>query len=196
LWYVPASSSSVARQQCVGAVVGFAPNPLNHPFLSEDTTMSEQYWRMQLHPDDSKNAVNYSTQCLSRGYIGLDFRHAVGDLTKPKNIDKIPDGQEDYMNFAKPMKVGDFVLVVAHHFPLALVNVTGDYEHITEQEMNLKGIWCMHIREIELISYYADWKKDAHAWNKISMYDTISKLNDDERKTYRLIGEWRDAYGR
>jgi len=84
--------------------------------------MSEQYWRMQMHPDDSKNAVNYSTQCLSRGYIGLDFKETVGDLTAGIDRGELPEGQHDYMDFATSMKVGDFVLIVAHHFPLALVD--------------------------------------------------------------------------
>jgi len=178
-----------------GQYADFALNPLNRHFLSENTTMTEQYWRMQLHPDDRDNAVKHSTQCLSRGYIGLDFKETVGDLTAGIDRSELPDGQHDYMDFAMPMKVGDFVLIFAHNFPFALVKVTGDYKHITEKERDSIGIWCTHIREIELVCYYADWKRDAHAWSKIEMYSTISKLNDDTKKSYQLINKWRKEYG-
>ena len=31
------------------------------------------YWRMQTHPSDPRDAVRYTTECLTAGYIGLDF---------------------------------------------------------------------------------------------------------------------------
>ena len=155
--------------------------------------MSEQYWRMQMHPADSGNAVNHSVRCLSRGYIGLDFKDTVGDLTAGIDRSELPEGQHDYMDFATPMKVGDFVLIFAHHFPLALVNVTGDYNHIKEHDESL-GIWCTHFRKIELLGYYADWVTNANNWDSIKMTDTISKLSTDTGKSYQLIDEWRKAY--
>ncbi len=39
-----------------------------------------KYWRMQLHPNDAKNAAHYANQSLSAGFIGLDFATEVGDL--------------------------------------------------------------------------------------------------------------------
>ena len=158
----------------------------------KDTTMQEQYWRMQMHPADPGSAVNHSIQCISRGYIGLDFKETVGDLT---GVDRseLPGKQQKYMDFATPMKEGDFVLIVAHHFPLALVKVSGDYNHIKEHDENL-GIWCTHFREIELLGYYADWKTNAHDWDKTTMTDTISKLGRDTGSG-RLISEWRETYG-
>ncbi|MDD9875436.1 MAG: hypothetical protein OXU22_07895 [Gammaproteobacteria bacterium] len=154
--------------------------------------MQEQYWRMQMHPADPGSAVNHSIQCISRGYIGLDFKETVGDLT---GVDRseLPGKQQKYMDFATPMKEGDFVLIVAHHFPLALVKVSGDYNHIKEHDENL-GIWCTHFREIELLGYYADWKTNAHDWDKTTMTDTISKLGRDTGSG-RLISEWRETYG-
>ena len=60
------------------------------------------YWRMQLHPGDSKHAIKHSIESLAAGYIGLDFYRDTGDLMK-KLRDSLPNNQKDYCDFAHRM---------------------------------------------------------------------------------------------
>lgn len=72
------------------------------------------YWRMQLHPFQPERAVAHTMKSLGLGYIGLDFSDPPGDLSDVARSD-IPAAQRDYWDFAHSMKVGDQVLVIAHH---------------------------------------------------------------------------------
>ncbi|MCB2213521.1 hypothetical protein KQI52_15510 [bacterium] len=146
------------------------------------------YWRMQLHPSDSQNAVEQTVSCLGKGYIGLDFEQDIGDLlTTEKEI--IKSTQQDYWYFAHSMKVGDHALIIAHHYPFALVEVVGEYNYIRDSETDL-GIWCRHFRKVKLIGFYADYTTNAKSWQQLIMTDTISILNDPNSKSYKLIEEW------
>ena len=146
------------------------------------------YWRMQLHPDESAKAVAHTTKSLGLGYIGLDFADPPGDLTDvaPEDIDKT---QRDYWEFAHTMQVGDIVLVVAHHYPCALVRVSGPYNYIRSPENEL-GVWFRHFRRVEVIGYYADLVTNLSEWEKTIMTDTISVLNDPNGLSYRLMARW------
>ncbi|HEY1746903.1 MAG TPA: hypothetical protein VGG11_09100 [Xanthobacteraceae bacterium] len=84
------------------------------------------YWRMQVHPASPDDAVAHTIESLAAGYIGLDFATGVGDLLETQRA-SLPSNQKDYWAFAHEMREGDLVLVVAHHFPFALVRVAGPY---------------------------------------------------------------------
>ena len=70
------------------------------------------YWRMQLHPADSSNAVKHTMTSIGKGFIGLDFKQPPGDLTDV-SADDIPVEQRDYWDFAHKMDIGDYVLIIA-----------------------------------------------------------------------------------
>lgn len=140
---------------------------------------------MQLHPDDSKNSGFYSNQSIAAGFIGLDFSTEVGDLlAEPQK--NILSSQKDYMSFAKEMQVGDKVLIISHHFPVALVTVDSEYNYIRRTEPKL-GVWFRHFRRIKNVVYYADFKTNAKTWKQYIMTDTISTLKDKNSKSYKLI---------
>lgn len=87
------------------------------------------------------------------------------------------------------MKVGDTVLVIAHHFPFALATIAGDYNYIRFPAPEI-GVWFRHFRRVKDVRYYGDLETNAHNWNKIVMTDTISPLRDPSSKSYRLIVKW------
>lgn len=145
------------------------------------------YWRMQLHPSESEFSMQYASKSLAAGFIGLDFKEEVGDLLLTAS-DKLPDGQKDYFDFATRMKIGDKVLVIVHHFPFAVVTISGDYNYILRPEPEL-GVWFRHFRRVEGVKYYADFKTNAKAWQNIKMTDTISILIDKNSMSYKLIEE-------
>jgi hypothetical protein len=146
------------------------------------------YWRMQLHPPQSARAAQRAAESLSAGFIGLDFRQEVGDLTKASRADL--GDQPDYRAFAHEMAEDDLVLVIAHHFPFALVTVAGPYNYIRAQAPEL-GVWFRHFRRVSGVHYYADLVTNAVQWERLVMTDTISPLRDVNSSSYRLIKRWR-----
>jgi hypothetical protein len=143
---------------------------------------------MQLHPGGSAVAVAHATSSLAAGFIGLDFADDPGDLTLA-TADALPVGQKDCLQFATKMAIGDLVLIITHHFPFALVRVTGDYNYIKRPEPEI-GVWFRHFRRVNNVRYYADRVTNAQKWEPITMTDTISILHDRESKSYRLIESW------
>jgi hypothetical protein len=150
-------------------------------------------WRMQLHPSDSEHAVSHSMKSLGLGYIGLDFADPPGDLTDVAQ-NEIERGQRDYWDFAHTMRIGDRVLIVAHHYPCALVEVVDEYNYIRNPEKEL-GVWFRHFRRIKVLSYYADFVKNPVEWVKTKMADTISILHDTDGISYQLIQRWTREIG-
>jgi hypothetical protein len=146
------------------------------------------YWRMQVHPARPALAVKHTVESLAAGYIGLDFAEGVGDLFATEQSE-LPNNQKDYWAFAHEMTSGDRVLIIAHHFPVALVRVAGDYNYIRRTAPEL-GVWFRHFRKVDDIRYYADFKTNAQAWDNLTMTDTISPLRDPASRSYRLIEEW------
>ena len=146
------------------------------------------YWRMQLHPAEPGRAMEHIVTSLAAGYIGLDFDHDVGDLTKTTH-EKLPEKQRKYWAFGHKMKVGDIVLIMAHHFPFALATISGEYNYIREKAPEL-GVWVRHFRKVKSVKYYADYEKDPHKWQRILMTGTISPLTDTKSKPFKLIREW------
>jgi hypothetical protein len=140
---------------------------------------------MQLHPNDGKNSAFYSNQSIAAGFIGLDFATEAGDLLSESQKD-ILSSQKDYVSFAQDMQIGDKVLIISHHFPVALVTIDGEYNYIRRAEPKL-GVWFRHFRRIKDVVYYSDFKTNARAWEQYIMTDTISILKDKGSKSYKLI---------
>ena len=147
------------------------------------------YWRMQLHPSKPKKAARYAIESLAAGLIGLGFSDDPGDLTKA-DPSGIKPSHRDYLSIANEMKMGDYVLIMVHHFPFALATIAGEYNYMREPEPEL-GVWFCHFRRVKNVRYYADYVTDAHQWERIVMTDTISPLHDRQSISYRLIDEWK-----
>lgn len=151
-------------------------------------TNSPQLWRMQLHPDQAGTASSHAIQSLAAGFIGLDFRQEVGDMMCATH-QSLPQDQRDYWAFAHDMRIGDRVLIISHHFPLALVTVAGDYNYIRQCVPEI-GVWFRHFRRVEDVRYYSDFVTNAASWQRLTMTDTISPLHDPNSASYRLIQSW------
>ena len=130
-------------------------------------------------------AYFYSHQSVAAGFIGLDFATDTGDLLA-EDHSEILSSQKDYVDFAQKMEVGDKVLVISHHFPLALVTVDSEYNYIRRTEPKI-GVWFRHFRRIKDVVYYSDFKTNAKSWDQYIMTDTISILKDPDSKSYKLI---------
>jgi len=151
------------------------------------------YWRMQLHPDDSPEALRHSVESLGAGYIGLDFATDAGDLMRIEQS-ALPVNERQYWSFAHKMTGGDNVLILVHHFPFALVTIAGhengDYNYIRRRAPEI-GVWFRHFRRIEKpVKYYSDFVKDSAKHQRIEMYDTIQPLIDPNGRSYQLMEEW------
>lgn len=146
------------------------------------------YWRMQLHPAEPSESVKDCVESLAAGYIGLDFGTDVGDLTR-LDASQLSTAERDYWLFAHEMALGDTVLIVAHHFPFALVTIDGDYNHIRQPAPEI-GVWFRHFRKVKDVAYYGDFVTNAHDWEKTTMTDAIAPLRDTSSLSYRLIVKW------
>jgi len=146
------------------------------------------YWRMQLHPNESGGAIKHTVECLSAGYIGLDFSADVPDLLMVGQ-DALPENQRNYWAFAHEMAVGDRVLLFAHHFPFALTRVSGPYNYIRSAAPEI-GVWFRHFRSIDDVDYYGDFVTNARLWEPITMTATITPLRDTASASYQLIERW------
>ncbi len=131
----------------------------------------------------------HSVNSLTAGYIGLDFLEDVGDLMLATQAD-LPGNQLDYWAFAHEMAIGDEVLVIAHHFPLGLATITGEYNYIRATVPEL-GVWFRHFRAVKNVRYFADLVTNARSWDQIRMTDTISPLRDLGSQSYQLIERWK-----
>lgn len=148
------------------------------------------YWRMQLHPAESSRSAQRAAESLSAGFVGLDFRVPVGDLTTARRADL--GEQQDYWAFAHEMAAGDYVLVIAHHYPFALARIAGDYNYIRATSAEI-GVWFRHFRPVDDVRYYADLVTNPREWENLIMTDAISPLRDRNSASYRLIERWRQA---
>lgn len=146
------------------------------------------YWRMQLHPDSAGGAVKHTVESLSAGYIGLDFASDVGDM-QTITREQIPEGQRNYWAFAHEMAVGNRVLLFTHHFPFALVRVSGAYNFIRAAVPEL-GVWFRHFRAVDEVRYYGDCRTNAREWRPLTMTATITPLREPDSESYKLIESW------
>lgn len=143
---------------------------------------------MQLHPSESNDAIRHTVECLSAGYIGLDFAGDIPDL-KTTTQSELPENQRNYWGFAHEMQVGDRVLLFAHHFPFALVRVSGEYNYVRSAVPEL-GVWFRHFRSIDDVRYYGDFNTNARRWEQLTMTATITPLRDQKSESFQLIQRW------
>lgn len=146
------------------------------------------YWRMQLHPSESEGAIKHTVESLSAGYIGLDFAVDVPDLMTVTQS-QLPENQRNYWAFAHEMKVGDHVLLFAHHFPFALAKVSGEYNYVRAAVPEL-GVWFRHFRAVEDVRYFGDFITNARTWPQITMTATITPLRNTDTESHQLIERW------
>lgn len=149
------------------------------------------YWRMQMHPASPSEAVKHTIESLAAGFVGLDFQTDVGDLFRAEQSQLVPR-QKDYWAFAHEMAIGDLVLIVAHHFPVALCTIDGEYNYIRSPVPEI-GVWFRHFRKVSQVRYYADFVTNAREWERTTMTDTISPLRDSTKISYRLIEQWNNS---
>jgi hypothetical protein len=149
------------------------------------------YWRMQLHPADPQFAMRYAVESIAAGFIGLDFKRDVGDLAKTQPA-SLPAGEKDHLQFARDMAIGDTVPIIVHHYPFAIVTVSGEYNYVKEPVPEL-GVWFRHFRRIDTkkTRYHADNVTDLRSWDQLKMTDTISSLIDKSSKSYNFIEKWK-----
>src|SRR5688572_14876029 len=102
----------------------FVTNRHKQPNNDEVKEQQMAFWRMQLHPGGSKEAMKHAVESLSAGYIGLDFGDRIPDMLTVTQ-EALPEIHRNYWAFAGEMQVDDRVLLFTHHFPLALVRVAG-----------------------------------------------------------------------
>jgi hypothetical protein len=143
---------------------------------------------MQLHPNDPTKALSHTAQSVAAGFVGLDFMNPPGDLTDVSSAD-IDESQRGYWKFAHNMKIGDLVLIIAHHYPYALVRVSGEYNYIRTPVGDL-GVWFRHFRSVDQVWYYGDFVTNAKKWERIIMAETISPLKDSTTTQFRLVKKW------
>jgi hypothetical protein len=146
------------------------------------------YWRMQLHPGESEEAVRHTVESLSAGYVGLDFAGDVSDLMTISQND-LPEKQRNYWAFAHEMEIGDWILLFTHHFPFAAARIAGPYNYIRSAAPEI-GVWCRHFRKIDGVRYYGDFVTNAKDWEKIVMTATITPLRDEKSASYKLLQGW------
>ena len=145
-------------------------------------------WRMQLHPNLPGEATKHAIESVAAGYIGLDFKWDVGDLTRA-DYDALPAEEKVQWAFAHEMAIGDHVLVFLRHYPFALVRVAGDYNYMRTPTPEM-GVWFRHFRQIDDVRYYFDHEKNPGAWKKLVMTATITPLRSDTSGSRQLIEEW------
>ncbi len=146
------------------------------------------YWRMQLHPSESSEAIKHTVESLSAGYVGLDFAGDVPDLMTVNKL-ALPENQRNYWAFAHEMQIDDRILLFTHHFPFALVRVSGDYNYIRSHAGEI-GVWFRHFRSVDDIRYYGDFVTDARTWEQITMTATITPLRDAASASFQLLEHW------
>lgn len=145
-------------------------------------------WRMQLHPSVPGESAFHSTQSLSRGFVGLDFREDVGDLVRV-DYDSLPSSQKNYWAFAHEMAEGDHVLIFVHNYPFALAIIDGPYNYIRTPVPEI-GVWFRHFRAVRDVRYYSDFRTNPNTWKQLTMTATITPLRNDGTGSQQLIDEW------
>ena len=149
------------------------------------------YWRMQLHPNESGGAIGHTVESLAAGYVGLDFGEDVPDMLTVSR-ETLPENHRNYWAFAHEMEIEDRILLFAHHFPFALVRVSGSYNYIRAIAPEI-GVWFRHFRKIDDVRYYGDFMTNARNWEPITMTATITPLREPGSSSYQLIKQWLGA---
>ncbi|HID98813.1 MAG TPA: hypothetical protein EYP59_00790 [Thiotrichaceae bacterium] len=125
------------------------------------------YWHMQLHP----NAPNFN---LERKI--LEQKQVIG-------LDDWQKGKEQIAQFKQAMRLGDIVLIKQGTRPIALVEVTGEYEYLEQVNKDLD--WFPHRRNIKVIAFMDEVKNDFP-----SPRGTLKKSVNRYTPTYQYINQW------
>jgi len=125
------------------------------------------YWHMQLHP----NAPNFK---LEREILEQKELIGLGDW---------PKGKGQIAQFKQAMSLGDIVLIKQGSRPIALVEVTGEYEYL--KRVNNKLDWFPHRRNIKVIAFMDELKNDFP-----SPRGTLKKSVNRYTPTYQYINQW------
>ena len=146
------------------------------------------FWRMQLHPDDSKKAISYTIDSLSSHFIGLNYSEGDTDLTIiPK--DEISNNPNHYKSFVYDIKENDWVLIMAHNKPFAILTGINEYNYIKTPIQRFK-LWFQHIREFKYVSYYSDLdSRIRNEYDGLVLTNTFSSLTLDS-KSGKLMTAW------
>ena len=146
-----------------------------------------QYWRMQLHPNEPRDSMFYTVQCLTHGYIGLDFGEEVGDL-RTADTSHLAQSEKLFVQIESSMKSGDIVLIMSHNKPFALVEVIGKYVYIDDYRK--LSVWCPHLRPVRVLDYYADWGGGTGHLTGREKSSTIQSIKKQDGKFYPFVHEW------
>lgn len=96
------------------------------------------FWHIQMHPDDpSLKPEKISDILVKTSLIGLNF-----DKDTPV-----------YNHFRNTMKPGDIVLVRQGHTPVALVEVTGEWQFLPWSKCNEDLDWFRMRRKVRVLEY-------------------------------------------
>lgn len=143
---------------------------------------------MQLHPNDSAYATDYTVKCLSKNYVGLDFDDDKSDLTTydDSELETFPN---NIRAFAKAISKDDIIIIFHHNIPFALVTEIEEYNYIKKVIPEME-IWFRHFRRFNKISYFNDvYKQGKNEHYMLAMTNTISEASEDT-KTVDLIKDW------
>ena len=125
------------------------------------------YWHMQLHP----NAPNFNPEREI-----LEQKQVIG-------LDDWLEGKGQIAQFKQSISLGDIVLIKHGSQPIALVEVTGEYEYI--EEVNEELDWFPHRRNIKVIAFMDEVKNDFP-----SPRGTLKKSVNRYTPTYQYINQW------
>ncbi|GBU20707.1 endonuclease [Fibrobacteres bacterium R8-0-B4] len=138
-----------------------------------------KFWHMQLHRgNQSKFTIDVIKKIITdKSVIGL------GD---PEEDPEHPwqSGFGQLKNFKEVMDIGDIVAVRQGGTPIALVEVTGDWEPVDPAERNEDFDWFYFKRGIKIIDFY----KGSGTFK--CRLKTLLPCNKDDAETTRFIKKW------
>ena len=125
------------------------------------------YWHMQLHP--SKLNWGREKELLEKeSLIGL------GEWIK---------GSSQINSFKNTMKIGDIVLIKRGSIPIALVEVTGDYEYDSNGTTELA--WFSNRRSVNVLAFSTD-----KSYRLAQARGTLQKSIGKKTQMYQYIHSW------
>lgn len=146
--------------------------------------MKNNYWHIQLHPDDKLNIDTIKSILTTKQVIGM------GESWNDKNGNPVNDPKW----FKDDMKIGDVVMVRDGSTPVALVKVIGNA--YVEPNADDDFDWFRLRRQIETLGFYGEDEKkllsetlNSYGKNHIQAPGTLTYCNDSNA-TNDFIVEW------
>jgi len=132
---------------------------------------------MQIHPNNQKDFPNVKIRKIleDKSVIGL------GEWEKGKD--------QQLEQFKNKMGVEDIVAVRNGHTPIALVEITGEYEHIESVDEGLD--WFPNRRKVKILTFYNNEKDN---FTIPMAQGTLSICSDYERETSKAILKWHKKF--